>query len=50
MMVGVTTTLEEVQEKLRAIIEPDAILVGQSLNSDLVALKVNNKYWKFFLT
>lgn len=37
---GVTTTLTDVQEDIIKILSPDAILVGQSLNCDLEALKV----------
>ncbi|XP_033119271.1 RNA exonuclease 5-like [Anneissia japonica] len=36
----VTTRLEDVQKKLLKLIPPDAILVGQSLNGDLMALKM----------
>ncbi|GBP80218.1 RNA exonuclease 5 [Eumeta japonica] len=40
----VTTRLEDVQEHLRKILPPDAILVGQSLNIDLHALKMMHPY------
>ncbi|XP_046746061.1 small RNA degrading nuclease 5 isoform X3 [Diprion similis] len=41
---NVTTTLVEVQNALREILPPDAILVGQSLNSDLHTLKMMHPY------
>merc|ERR1719219_23456 len=44
MLEEVTTRLEDVQEALRSLLPPDAILVGQSLNFDLVALKVFHPY------
>lgn len=37
---GVTTTLKDVQKDIIELLPPDAILVGQSLNCDLDALKV----------
>ena len=37
---GVTTTLADVQEAIRKNLPPDAILVGHSLNCDLINLKV----------
>lgn len=37
---NVKTTLEDVQEDIRNLLPADAILIGQSLNSDLKALKV----------
>ena len=37
---GVTTTLKDVQEKLKEIIPPDAILVGHSLEFDFASLRV----------
>ena len=40
MLEDVTTRLEDVQNDLRKILPPDAILVGQSLNSDLSAMKM----------
>ena len=39
-LAGVTIRLKDVQKALRSILPPDAILVGQSLNYDLKALKV----------
>ena len=42
MMRNVTTRLEDVQKFIQENLEPDAILVGQSLNFDLVALKVRS--------
>lgn len=40
----VTKTLKEVQEDLRSLLPPDAILVGQSLNVDLHCLKLMHPY------
>lgn len=37
---GVTTSLAEVQKKLREVLPKDCILVGHSLENDLHALKV----------
>lgn len=39
-LVDVDVRLEDVQKSIRALLPPDAILVGQSLNFDLIALKV----------
>lgn len=44
MMTNVSTRIEEVQKHLREIIPPDAILCGQSLWSDLNALKMIHPY------
>uniref|UniRef100_A0A182PL88 Exonuclease domain-containing protein n=1 Tax=Anopheles epiroticus TaxID=199890 RepID=A0A182PL88_9DIPT len=44
MMVGVQTTLADVQRELREILPPDAILVGHSLNSDLLAMELLHPY------
>ena len=44
MLEGVTTTLSDVQQTLRKLLPPDAILVGQSLNSDLHTLKMMHPY------
>ncbi|XP_022917701.1 RNA exonuclease 5 [Onthophagus taurus] len=44
MMKGVTKRLSDVQEDLRKLLPPDAILVGQSLNSDLHALRMFHPY------
>jgi len=44
MLEGVTTRLEEVQEQIQKILPSDAILVGQSLNSDLEAMKMMHPY------
>lgn len=41
---NVTKTLTEVQEDLRQLLPPDAILVGQSLNVDLNCLKLMHPY------
>uniref|UniRef100_A0A8C7ZIS8 RNA exonuclease 5 n=1 Tax=Oryzias sinensis TaxID=183150 RepID=A0A8C7ZIS8_9TELE len=40
MLRPIKTTLKEVQHKLRKLLPPDAVLVGHSLNNDLVALKI----------
>lgn len=40
----VTKTLEEVQQDIKNLLPADAILCGQSLNSDLMALKVFHPY------
>ena len=37
----VTTTLKDVQEKIKEIIPPDAILVGHSLDFDFASLRVS---------
>jgi RNA exonuclease 1 len=39
---NVTTTLKDVQEKLKEIIPPDAILVGHSLEFDFASLQVSS--------
>lgn len=44
MMEGVTKTLEEVQKDIYNLLPPDAILVGQSLNCDLMAMKMMHPY------
>lgn len=41
---NVTKRLEDVQKELRELLPPDAILVGQSLNTDLHALKMMHPY------
>ncbi|XP_058496955.1 RNA exonuclease 5-like isoform X2 [Solea solea] len=40
MLRPVTTTLRDVQAKIKALLPWDAVLVGHSLNGDLVALKL----------
>lgn len=42
LLANVEVRLEDVQKDIRALLPPDAILVGQSLNFDLVALKVSS--------
>lgn len=37
----VTTRLKDVQRQLKALLPPDAVLVGHSLDFDLRALKVS---------
>jgi len=44
MLEDVTTRLEDVQNDLQKILPPDAILVGQSLNCDLAAMKMVHPY------
>ena len=44
MMQNVTKTLEEVQADVCNLLPPDAILVGQSLNCDLSAMKLMHPY------
>lgn len=44
MMENVVKTLEEVQEDVKNLLPPDAILVGQSLNCDLMAMKLMHPY------
>lgn len=41
---NVTVTLHNVQQRLRTLLPADAILVGQSLNSDLHTLKMMHPY------
>lgn len=43
LLENVTTTLEDVQRKLAELIDYDTVLVGHSLNCDLVVLKVSDK-------
>ena len=42
MLKNVSTRIEDVQADIRAISPPDLILVGQSLQMDLKAMKVFN--------
>ncbi|PNF35208.1 hypothetical protein B7P43_G06862 [Cryptotermes secundus] len=44
LLANVEVRLEDVQKDIRALLPPDAILVGQSLNFDLVALKMMHPY------
>lgn len=44
LMATVTKPLKEVQEEVRELLPGDAILVGQSLNSDLHAMKMLHPY------
>lgn len=44
MMEDVTKTLKEVQDDVCNLLPPDAILVGQSLNCDLSAMKLMHPY------
>ncbi|XP_047534592.1 RNA exonuclease 5 [Vanessa atalanta] len=44
LLQNVSKRLEDVQKELRELLPPDAILVGQSLNSDLHALKMMHPY------
>ncbi|KAL6525013.1 Small RNA degrading nuclease 5 [Orobanche minor] len=42
MLEGVTTTLEDVQEDFRRLVHKETILVGHSLENDLLALKIRH--------
>ena len=42
MLRPITTTLRDVQAKLRMLLPRDAVLVGHSINNDLIALKVSD--------
>jgi RNA exonuclease 1 len=42
MLADVTTTLDDVQAAMQKILPEDAILVGHSLNCDLMAMKVGD--------
>lgn len=44
LLEDVTTTLDEVQKKIIEILPPDAILIGQSLHSDLCAMQMMHPY------
>lgn len=44
MLRPITTTLRDVQEVLNRILPRDAVLVGHSLNHDLIALKLIHKH------
>lgn len=44
MMKDVTKTLKQVQEDVQNLLPPDAILVGQSLNCDLSAMRLMHPY------
>lgn len=44
MLQDVTTTVQDVQREIQDILPADAILVGQSLESDLKALKIMHPY------
>lgn len=44
MLAPVTTTLRDIQNKLLTILNPDTILIGHSLNSDLNALKMTHPF------
>ena len=46
MLENVTTTLADVQKRLIALLPPDAILLGHSLENDLRALKVSYPWSK----
>jgi RNA exonuclease 1 len=43
MLQPITTTLREVQSKLKKVLPRDAVLVGHSLENDLVALNVSRR-------
>lgn len=44
MMLSVTKDLQTVQREVQAMLPPDAILVGQSLNADLHAMRMFHPY------
>ncbi|XP_064617547.1 uncharacterized protein LOC135481777 [Liolophura sinensis] len=44
MLSTITTRLEDVQRHIQKILPPDAILCGQSLNADLMALRMFHPY------
>ncbi|KAG9238267.1 hypothetical protein BJ875DRAFT_368238 [Amylocarpus encephaloides] len=44
MLADVTTTLEDIQQKLVKILQPHTILLGHSLNSDLTALQITHPF------
>lgn len=44
LLAPVTTTLLDVQRRLAEIIDYDTVLVGHSLNCDLVVLKVRRQH------
>lgn len=44
MLDTVTVKLHDVQQTLRTLLPPDAILVGQSINCDLHTLKMMHPY------
>uniref|UniRef100_A0A3Q1FIA1 RNA exonuclease 5 n=1 Tax=Acanthochromis polyacanthus TaxID=80966 RepID=A0A3Q1FIA1_9TELE len=44
MLRPITTTLRDVQEKLRKLLPGDAVLVGHSINNDLMALKLIHQH------
>ena len=44
MLEPVDTTLKDIQTRLRSILHPKTILVGHSLNSDLMAMKVTHPF------
>ncbi|KAM6940870.1 RNA exonuclease 5 [Lycodopsis pacificus] len=44
MLRPITTTLRDVQVKLRQLLPSDAVLVGHSVNNDLVALKLIHQH------
>ncbi|CAD5223974.1 unnamed protein product [Bursaphelenchus okinawaensis] len=41
---GVTVTVEDVQETLQRVLPPNAILVGHSIENDLMAMRVSHPY------
>lgn len=44
MLDPVTTTLPDIQQRLLSILTPRTVLVGHSLNSDLIALKMTHPF------
>lgn len=44
MLEPVTTTLQDIQQKLLKILHPRTVLIGHSLNSDLTAIQITHPY------
>ncbi|KAK6330326.1 hypothetical protein TWF730_004819 [Orbilia blumenaviensis] len=44
MLQDITTTLPDIQQKLKELVDGNTILIGQSLNSDLNALKMRHPW------
>jgi RNA exonuclease 1 len=44
MLAPVTTTLQDIQQKLLKVLHPKTILIGHSLNADLTALKLTHPF------
>jgi len=48
MLKDVDTRIEEVQQRIQQLLPSDAILVGHSLNCDLIALQVLIRLFLFY--